>query len=320
MINVFMKRLWILVALIMFPVCLIAQQKSEYNKNGDEAMKRFDYSDARMWYEEGVVQCDSYSIDQLTTIWLNNKQMRASMRSLMNKCLLCLNVRANDEDTTAISKLIIYYKEGIGASANGEMTSFWENSLDNIRKQAEESISSPLRGQKQDIPDEPMKFFVGYAFSPEAPYGLTVGGVKNRLGWFARFRTNLSFNDYTGECRGRGQLATLPGNSAVRFTDNKKVNSYAGTAGLVVKCTPWLYTSIGLGYGKRDLLCEYTTTDFTDSKNQKTYWSKNIDYSYNGLAADLDVMLKLGPIFVSAGCNTINFKYIDLNAGIGVFF
>ena len=53
-----MKRLWILTLFVALPMCLLAQQKTEYNRKGDEAMKRLDYSDARMWYEEGVVQCD----------------------------------------------------------------------------------------------------------------------------------------------------------------------------------------------------------------------------------------------------------------------
>ena len=38
------------------------------------------------------------------------------------------------------------------------------------------------------------------------------------------------------------------------------------------------------------------------------------------IGADLDVMVKFGPVFVSAGCNTLNFKYVDLNAGVGLFF
>ena len=117
-INVFMKRLWILTLFVALPMCLLAQQKTEYNRKGDEAMKRLDYSDARMWYEEGVVQCDPYSIEQLTSIWLANQRMRPSMHSLMNKCRACLELMANNEDTTAISQLIIYYTEGIGTSKN----------------------------------------------------------------------------------------------------------------------------------------------------------------------------------------------------------
>ena len=156
-----MKRLSILIYIIaIFPVFLQAQQKTEYNIKGDEAMKRLDYSDARMWYEEGVVQCDSYSIGQLTTIWLSNQQMRSSMRSLMNKCLNCLNVMANENDTTSMSKLITYYLEGIGTPKNEELAQYWQDQLEKSRKPKDLAvISSPENLIK---PKEPMKFFIGY--------------------------------------------------------------------------------------------------------------------------------------------------------------
>ena len=35
-INVFMKRLWILTLFVALPMCLLAQQKTEYNRKGDE--------------------------------------------------------------------------------------------------------------------------------------------------------------------------------------------------------------------------------------------------------------------------------------------
>lgn len=110
----------------VFPLGLLAQQRTEYNRKGDEAMKRLDYSDAKMWYEEGVSQCDAYSIDQLTTIWLSNERMRPSMRSLMNKCLNCLTVKATEDDPDAISKLIIYYSEGIGTPKSEELATYWK--------------------------------------------------------------------------------------------------------------------------------------------------------------------------------------------------
>ena len=56
-INVFMKRLWILILFVVLPGYIMAQQYTEYNKKGDEAMKRQDYRNATMWYEEGVMQC-----------------------------------------------------------------------------------------------------------------------------------------------------------------------------------------------------------------------------------------------------------------------
>lgn len=315
-----MKELYIFVLLVFLPTCLLAQQRTEYNRKGDEAMKRLDYSDARMWYEEGVVQCDRYSINQLTKIWQKNEQMRISMRSLMNKCQNCLNVMANEGDTIAISQLIIYYTEGIGTPKSEELASFWKDQLEKLRKPVELTNYMALEPERVKRTREPMKFFVGYTYSIEAPYGITVGGVVNRLGWYARFKTNMSFNNYDGKCRGVGELITFPENASFNFTNAKKVNSYGVTAGMIVKCMPGLYTTIGLGYGKRDLICEYITTDLNNSNSHNAYWCKNIDYSYNGLSADFDVMIKLGPVFVSAGCNTLNFKYIDLNAGLGVFF
>lgn len=313
-----MKRLLILILLvIVLPEYLMAQQLTEYNRKGDEAMKRQDYSDARMWYEEGIANCDSYSIRQLTAIWEANKKQRASMRSLMTKCLNCLTVKATDNDSTAVAQLIVYYNEGIGTPVSEELAGYWTERLESLRKPVESITYIPKTEKK---PREPMRFFVGYTFSIEAPYGLTIGGVGKRIGWYARFRTNMAFDNYTNECKGTDELINVPDNESFQFTNHKKKTSLAASAGLVVKCTSWLYTSVGLGYGKRELLCEYTTTDKNNSALHNSYWAKNLDHSYEGVTADLDLMVKLGPVYVSAGCNTLNFKYVDLNAGLGLFF
>lgn len=313
-----MKIFWIFILfVVMVPTCLLAQRQTEYNRKGDEAMKLQDYSDARMWYEEGIIQCNSYSIIQLTNIWKVNKKMRLSMRSSMSKCLDCLIDKATiGNDSIAMSQLVFFYTEGIGTSINQERAGFWSNRLEELRRPIEVNYVS----QKEKKPREPMKFFVGYAFSLEAPYRLTFGGVGERLGWYARFKTNMSFDKYTGECKGTDELISDPGNNSYQFTNKKKVNCLIASAGLVVKCTPWLYTSVGLGYGKRELLCEFDSWDKNNTSIKNTYWAKNTDNSHEGVVADLDFMVKLGSIYVSAGCNTLNFKYVDLNAGLGLFF
>lgn len=315
-----MKKLWILILLFVWPTYMMAQQHTEYNRKGDDAMKRQDYVDAKMWYEEGVGQCDNYSISQLTTIWLKNENMRPSMRSLMNKCLNCLNVWGTENDTTAVNKLVVYYTEGIGTPRSEELATYWTDRLTKLREPVE--LTYAPQEPIDTRPRERMKFFVGYSYSIQAPYGVTVGGVARRMGWYVRFKTNMSFADYTGECNNSngGTVIGISNNESYQFSNRKKINSYAGTAGMVVKCTPWLYTSVGLGYGERVLLNFYKTNSYDDVNKHREIWCKNIDSSYKGIAADLDVMVKLGPIFLSAGCNTINFKYIDLNAGLGVFF
>lgn len=313
-----LKILIFLFIIVLQPEHLMAQLQPDYNKKGDEAMRHQDYRKATMWYEEGVMQCDSYSIEQLTAIWKQNKKIRSSISGLMSKCFDCLRDKATiDSDSTAISQLILYYKEGIGTLANEERARSWSNRLEELRRPVE-SITYISHQEKK--PREPMKFFVGYAFSIEAPYGLTVGGVGERFGWYARFRTNMSFDNYTDKCKGTDEFISYPENTALKFTNKKKVNCLTASAGLVVKCTPWLYTSVGLGYGKRELLCEYNATSWDDINIKNTYWAKNIDHSYEGVIADLDFMVKFGSIFVSAGCNTLNFKYVDLNAGLGLFF
>lgn len=306
-----MKKVWIILVYILLPYGLIAQQQTTYNRKGDEAMKRLDYSDAKMWYEEGVSQCDAYSIKQLTSIWLANERMHPSMRSLMNKCLNCLNVRATENDTTAMSQLVVYYTEGIGTPKSEELATYWTERLETFRHLT--NPITPLEAPRKK--KERMQFFVGYSFSPTAPYGLTVGGVGHRVGWYARFKTNMSFQNYEKN----KTITDFTSNASYQYI-GKKANTYTATAGVIVKCTPWLYTSVGAGYGNHDLIYRFKTYDFDDYTRQKEVWCRQNQDSFKGVAAEVDFMVKIGRVFVSAGCHTINFKYMDLNAGLGIFF
>jgi hypothetical protein len=302
-----MKKLWLLIFAVI-PFCVIAQQQTEYNRKGDEAMKRLDYSDARLFYGEGVPYCDMYSINQLTTIWIANEQIRTSMHNQMSRCLSCLSVKATENDVTAVSKLILYYTEGIGTPKSEELASYWADRLEEMKNPVPDNngYEKPAR--------TPMRFWGGYTYSQHTPFGITVGGVSERFGWYARFKTNMSFLHPDDEYSGGGP------NGEDKFkTLKKKKNAYAATAGLMVKCTSWFYASVGAGYGKWEYLCQFSKLDY-DLEEIETKWYKKADSSYNGVSADLDIMLCYGFLYISAGCNTLNFDYIDLNAGIGVFF
>lgn len=306
-----MEKIWMILLYMLLPCGLVAQQPTSYNRKGDEAMKRLDYSDAKMWYEEGISQCDPYSIKQLTAIWLANERMHPSMRSLMNKCLNCLNVKATENDTTAMSQLVVYYTEGIGTPKSEELASYWSERLETFRRLVDPIVPYEAPQEKK----ERMRYFAGYSFSQTAPYGLTVGGVGKRFGWYARFKTNMSFQNYEKN----KTIGDFTANASYQYLE-KKANTYAATAGLVVKCTTWLYASVGAGYGNHDLIYHFRTFDFDDYTKQKDVWCKQNADSFKGVAAELDFMVKIGPAFVSAGCHTINFKYMDLNAGLGIFF
>ena len=308
---------------MLLPLWTYAQKQTEYNRKGDEAMARQDYQDAKIWYEEGVSYCDAYSINQLTKIWLDNQTMRPSMRSLMNKCLNCLNVRGTERDTTAMSQLIVYYKQGIGAPASEELAAYWSDKLERARRFVDLEMDGNQLEDK-DAFKEKMHFFVGYQYSIEAPYGILFGGVKRGLGWYMRFSTNMAFDNHTAECNDQNGGQLLNGNATADeiyyFTNQKKKNCYSLTGGMVVKCAIWLYTSIGLGYGDRKVLYEYRIVDPKTAEDANSAWAKHLDASYAGVAADLGLMFKLGPAYVNAGCSTINFKYVDVSAGVGLFF
>ena len=174
-------------------------------------------------------------------------------------------------------------------------------------------------------PKKRMEFFAGYSYSIESPYGITVGGMGQRFGWYVRFKTNMSFMNYTDECNNQGQIIKFSNSEGESYELNtgksSKTNSIAGTAGLIVKCFPWLYASVGLGYGERALLHSFTTHSYENYDSTREVWCRNIDSSYKGVAAEVDVMMKItNSVFISVGCNTVNFKYLDLNAGLGVFF
>ena len=55
------RKITIWLVWLWLPLLAWAQDKT-YNQKGDEAMQRQDYREAKMWYEEGVSQCDAYSI------------------------------------------------------------------------------------------------------------------------------------------------------------------------------------------------------------------------------------------------------------------
>ncbi|MDD4515074.1 hypothetical protein [Massilibacteroides sp.] len=306
-----MKKGWILFAFVLISHIVTGQQQTTYNKKGDEAMAREDYREAKMWYEEGVINCDLYSIDKITQIWRNQSSMRVSMRSLITKCYDCLTTKSAENDTTAIRNLIYYHKEGIGVPENKTLASYWTQRLAFLSKDAD---LTDLYERPELKKDRESNFFIGYNYSVEAPFGLTFGSVGKTMGWYARIKSNLSFTGYDRDTNNQG-LSDV--DSQFRF-EKSKINAHIGTAGVIFKWSDQIHSSIGLGYGVRELLWYYSIYD--DDKKSSEGWSKNVEASHKGLVTELDVIWSFGSMFISVGGHSVNFKYVDLNAGVGVYF
>ena len=82
------------------------------------------------------------------------------------------------------------------------------------------------------------------------------------------------------------------------------------TGGLLIRAAKSLYPYFGVGFGSRNILWKDT-----DDK-----WVGITDYSFTGLSAEAGLILKLGPVSLSAGVSNTAFKYTAAEVGLGVMF
>ncbi|WP_446784670.1 hypothetical protein [Macellibacteroides fermentans] len=314
-----MSRFLLLLFLIIGPLNLSAQRLTEYNEKGNEALSRNDLADAKMWFEEGVSFCDSYSIDKLTTIWIENEQFRIPMRSLMTKCLNCLNIKATENDTASIARLILYYEHGIGTPESPELANYWEEQLSKLSKPEEQLPALEKRLPSPKEKPTPLNLIIGYNFTPSAPYGITFGLIGKRWGGYLRLKSNMIFGETIFDCNESGILNYTEG--AYYKFDRERISRFGITGGLIVKILPWLSASVGVGYGERELQWHATAYSYSNNSLTTELWCENVTGSYKGIETDADAIVKVSKNFYfSVGCNSINLEFADLNAGIGLIF
>jgi hypothetical protein len=240
------------------------------------------------------------------------------MYDVMNKCLACLNNRAQEtKDTASINNLILYYTEGIGTQVNDSTANYWREQLEAITH-PDIGYSGKGRDGRTGKKKSSVNVFVGYSANLLAPVGLTAGVTGKKFGGYVRYRTNLSSQKYSESCDKTGKVEGMEGYS---WLGNKKTNTTMITGGFVFKPMQQFLVSIGGGYWKSDLMYEFEKTNLTVTAPEGRFWAKSDDLSYKGLVIDLDGTYRIGKVFyVSAGCSFMNFKLAYGNAGVGVFF
>lgn len=156
---------------------------------------------------------------------------------------------------------------------------------------------------------------VGYSFAPQFSYGGMIGQMYNGIGWYANFRSNFNFLPFAEfECNAKGAIY-----GEVPFYTGKKAKSHLiVTGGFMINFLEWSALNkfntfgmyLGGGYGKRELQWEIVGGS----------WAKYMPTSSSGFSGNLGFFGSISGVTLSVGLNTINFKYVDVEAGIGFMF
>lgn len=157
----------------------------------------------------------------------------------------------------------------------------------------------------------------GYGFSPQHSAGITLGQCYGytTIGWYVSVRTNLSLKQDDGLSCGQGGY--LEDGALPFYSGNTKNNHIMANVGILfdfLSIGVWpnyksnmLALYAGVGYGQRYQLWE--TTDHQWITYQPT--------AYKGVSAECGLMASFKGFTLMAGVSTIDFKYMEVEAGIG---
>ena len=137
-----------------------------------------------------------------------------------------------------------------------------------------------------------------------------MAGIVAKHGAYVRFQSDFGSTSTDLECDDTGTLTSGGTGTPYYIEGSSSKSRLSITGGYLYRFAKPLYGYIGGGYGQRTLAWETVEGE----------WVKNIDHSASGIAAEIGLIGKFKGCALSLGVHTINFKYMELSAGIGFFF
>ena len=138
-------------------------------------------------------------------------------------------------------------------------------------------------------------------------YGGMIGFMK-KWGFYARFVSDFGSAATELECNDEGMLAD--GSGQPYFSGKTAKARMSVSAGALWHVAKPLYLYLGGGYGKQELSWEMGGGE----------WVRYAPNSYKGFSGNLGIFGSVSGVTLSFGLNTINFKYLEVEAGIGFMF
>jgi hypothetical protein len=173
--------------------------------------------------------------------------------------------------------------------------------------------------QKKPIPHH---WFASYNISGSSAFGLTFGTVGS-WGWYMRFKSNGKnySSDLHTNAANSSQIINYTGEGYYTYTDAVRRNRLAVTAGFMHIVHKDLFVYFGAGYGERTVFWHADEFSYVNDEKINDLWIVNDYNSSAGLELDAGIIFNYKKFLnFSLGLNTINMKFYEVNAGIGVNF
>lgn len=184
----------------------------------------------------------------------------------------------------------------------------------------EYELYSSLSAPNQSIITTYVLGTYAYGFSPQSSFGFTIGQAYNGFGWFVDFRSNWNFKHLSGFTRVVDDMnAPLDyggGPTWPFYTGESEVSHMVLHAGFAYyhPLGDNRFTNIGaylgLGAGMRNRVIRTADDE----------WCLFKPNSYSGFTGNMGVILSVYGLTLRAGVNTIMFKYLEIEAGLGWMF
>jgi len=319
----------------IFSITFLNVKAQSYNVQGDLASGKKDYQNARIWYSEGLANCDMYSIRKLTDIWKEQPEMRASMRLSMRKSYNCLATLAERQDQEAMLLISDYYKLGIGIGIDSVRAEYW---LKEYGKSLGLSVDAPpldttkvvdsLNVKPVMISNVPRKSilsnrfysFLAYTYSRFEPVGATLG-FYDKFGFYLSYRTNLNNVNYDYTCNNTNVPEIGIENPLYQFAGEKWECNMAMGGIFIPVYDRKLFLSVGGGYAERLYFREIVSLSNQSFKNgEKNAWCYNKEASYKGWVAEIGGMWKWKRLIILGGVNSTKFRDLDGFLSVGYSF
>lgn len=153
---------------------------------------------------------------------------------------------------------------------------------------------------------------------------LNFGMVVNKVGWYARVKSNFNFDapkySYTTTPEGQIDISGLDLNNVSEFVvgEEVKTSRLGASLGIVFKLGKPVYLSMGAGYGYYNTMISASEKSLSGVASK--VWVKSSSQSFSGFEVDANLLFKMGHFGINAGLTTINFKYLEASLGVGVWF